>query len=111
MIARSIAAHVQPARWGSGEPGGRVGTVFASTAELENAFGAPGMPGSGDGKASAGWAFETPRGHASLYVYWWNGADEFSIGAPRHKAWLWLAALLRRRGFRARCRRWPEFKP
>lgn len=83
---------------------GRAGTCMATLADLRRAFGAPTYAGSDDGKVTAGWIFDTPRGPAEVRDYWWNAPDEMSIGAGSRKAAMWLARLLRRAGLPASSR-------
>jgi len=58
----------------------RVGTLKYFTVEtLIDALGEPHHTDI-DGKVNYEWIFDTPYGTATLYDYWWNEKDEWSIG-------------------------------
>ncbi len=56
----------------------RVGTFHARAGALIEALGEPHY-GHGD-KTGLEWHLDTPAGPATLYDYWWNAPDEWSIG-------------------------------
>lgn len=90
-VKRRVLAMVKqvPHEWLPGSA--RIGEVRANLGELRAAFGNPHDPSAGsDGKVTKVWTFETPRGKVHLRDYWWNAADEWSIGATSRKAAKWL---------------------
>ncbi len=93
--------------------GGRVGTLWMSARSFARRFGDPhAIHEDGTDEPVAEWSFTTPRGAASVHTYWWNGAEELSIGdrslLPPHqrkghkpKAARWLIRALQERGLPA----------
>lgn len=86
---------------------GRCGTANITLDGLANRFGdphaRPAEDPTSDGKVTAIWYLDTPRGPAAVRDYWWNRPDEQSI-AGSWQACLWAAAWLRCHGITATTR-------
>lgn len=88
--------------------GGRSGTVRLTLQQMQKVCGPPHTTysrGNSDGKVTAIWYFDTPRGPAEVRDYWWNRDDELSIATPlwKPRATSWLAAYFRAMGIVAHC--------
>ena len=79
----------------------RMGTLLADEAQLRAAFGKPWKYGGRDGKVTAEWFLNTPRGMVSLYDFHWNPPGQWSIGAGDRRAARWAVRYLAAFGFRA----------
>ena len=63
--------------------GGRIGTVYAPEARLEDVLGEPNRTPSCDGKVTVLWCFantQEPEHPFEIRDYWWNMPGEWSIG-------------------------------
>jgi hypothetical protein len=83
--------------------GGRAGTVRATKDQLVALFGEPQKLDNSDDKVKMRWVFRTPRGFVEVRDYWWNAADEWSIGAENgtgtfFKATRWIVRFMRSKG-------------
>lgn len=90
-----------PLRW---RCGGRCGTIRLTLEQFAKRIGDPHEAAPqeqwrkykthglihGDGKISALWHFETPRGPVEVSDYWWNAKDELSVRAPDVRAVRWF---------------------
>lgn len=90
-----IANFVKPTQEEPFIGGGRAGTVICPQKRLVQLFGQPQPVKCVDEKVTKRWVFQTPRGHASIRDYWWNGKDEWSIDGHTPKAARWLIRHLR----------------
>ena len=81
--------------------GERIGTCWATEAELRERFGPPDYERNISDNVLRAWYFDTPRGAVELRDYWCDAKNQHCIGAADWRGGLHVAQLLRRMGLKA----------